>query len=128
MANKPKRIDLTPEELKALLKRVETVVSKEDYEKIKAMAETIEALSNLAGEKASTIKRLLKMLFGQTSETKKNVLGDPGDDQNDDEKNGQINTADESKPQDPEGPKKKKRPWSKRRICLHRGKKGHSES
>ena len=126
MANKPKRIHLTPEELKALLKRVETVVSKQDYEKIKAMAETIEALSNLAGEKASTIKRLLKMLFGQKSETKKNVLGDSDDDQNDDEKNGQINTADESK--SARSPKKKKRPWSKRRICLHRGKKGHSES
>ena len=104
MANKRKRIDLTPEELKTLLKRVETVVSKEDYEKIKAMAETIEALSNLAGEKASTIKRLLKMLFGQTSEKKKNVLGGSDDDRNDED-----DTPDESKPQDPEGPKKKRK-------------------
>ena len=85
MANKPKRIDLTPEELKTLLKRVKTVVSKEDYEKIKAMAETIEALSNLSGEKASTIKRLLKMLFGQTSEKKKNVLGGSDEDDTPDE-------------------------------------------
>jgi len=121
MANKPKRIDLTPEELKTLLKRVKTVVSKEDYEKIKAMAETIEALSNLAGEKASTIKRLLKMLFGQTSETKKNVLGNSDDDQNDDEKNAQINTADESKPQDPKDPPKKRKGHGRNGAAAYTG-------
>jgi len=86
MANKPKRIDLTPQDLRALLERAKATLSKEDYEKIKAMAETIEALSNVVDQKASAIKRLLKLLFGQKSEKKKNVLGNSDDGQSDDEK------------------------------------------
>jgi transposase len=109
MANKPKRIDLTPQDLRALLERAKATLSKEDYEKIKAMAETIEALSNVVDQKASAIKRLLKLLFGQKSEKKKNVLGNSDDGQSDDEKNGQDNTPDESKPQEEKDPPKKRK-------------------
>ncbi len=80
MANKPKRIDLSPEDLRILLERVKLAVSEEDYEKIKAMAETIEALSQVVDQKATSIKRLLKLLFGEKSEKKENVLNNSNND------------------------------------------------
>ncbi len=43
MPDKPRRIELKPEELKALLERIKPAVSDQDYEAIKAMANTIEA-------------------------------------------------------------------------------------
>jgi hypothetical protein len=71
----PKWIDLNPEEMDALLERVEAGSLKEgDYEIIKAMAETISVLSQSVDEKAASIKRLLRMLFGSSTEKSKNVL------------------------------------------------------
>ena len=102
MANKPKIIDLTPEDIQALLDRVKYTVSKEDYEKIKAMAETIETLSNVVDQKATSIKRLINLLFGQKSEKKENVLDDSDDDQGDGAK------PDEPKPEGGKKGKKKK--------------------
>lgn len=71
----PKRMDLSPEEMDALLERVaaETLIEG-DYEIIKAMAETIHVLSQSVDEKAASIKRLLRMLFGSPTEKAKNVL------------------------------------------------------
>ena len=40
MPDKPRRIDLTPEDIETLLERVKPVVSEQDYEAIKAMGET----------------------------------------------------------------------------------------
>ncbi len=102
MADNPKRIDLTPKDLKALLGRVKEALSEEDYEKIKAMAETIEALSQVVGQKATSIKRLLKLLFGQKSEKKKKVLDDSDDDQGGEEEP-------ESKPEDEKKPAGKRK-------------------
>jgi len=66
---KPKRIDLSQKELDALLKRAESGILKEgDYEIIKAMAETISILSHAVDEKSTSIKRLLKMIFGSSTE------------------------------------------------------------
>jgi transposase len=71
----PKRIDLNLEEVDALLERVAAGSLKEgDYEIIKAMAETIRILSQSVDDKAASIKRLLRMLFGATTEKAKNVL------------------------------------------------------
>ena len=53
MPDKPRRIDLSPEDLKALLERIKPVVSDQDYEAIKAMAETIEALNQVKDQKAA---------------------------------------------------------------------------
>ena len=47
MPDKPRRIDLSPEDLKALLERIKPVLSDQDYEAIKAMVETIEALNQV---------------------------------------------------------------------------------
>ncbi len=75
MASKPKIIDLTPEDIQALLDRVKYTVSKEDYEKIKAMAETIKALSNVVDQKATSIKRLINLLFWSKIREKRERIG-----------------------------------------------------
>lgn len=64
----PERIDLDLKQLDALLKRVKAVLPPEDYEIIKAMAETIHLLSRSVDQKATSIRRLLRMLFGATTE------------------------------------------------------------
>ena len=82
MPDKPRRIDLSPEDLKALLERIKPLVSDQDYEAIKAMAETIEALNQVKDQKAASIKRLLNLLFGQKSEKKNKVIPNSDDDDN----------------------------------------------
>jgi transposase len=75
MKKPPKRIDLDLEQVDALLKRVEAATLQDgDYEIIKAMVETIHLLSNAVDEKAASIRRLLRMLFGDKTEKLKNVL------------------------------------------------------
>ena len=80
MSNKPETIELNPEELKTLLERVKAAVSEEDYEIIKEMTEVLQAMSQVVDQKAASIKRLLKQLFGQKSEKKKDVLNESEND------------------------------------------------
>jgi transposase len=73
--NTPKRIDLTPEQLDALLKRVEAGTLQDgDYEIIKGMAETLSFLSQALENKNTSIKRLLKLIFGDSTEKTAKVL------------------------------------------------------
>jgi transposase len=73
--NKPKRIDLSQEDLDALIERVEAgTLLDNDREIIKAMAETISILSHAVDEKSASIKRLLKMIFGSRTEKTAAVL------------------------------------------------------
>lgn len=75
MTKKPERIDLSQEELDALLSRVESgSLAPGDYELIKAMAETIAYLSQAADKKSATIARLIRTLFGSKSEKTEDVL------------------------------------------------------
>ena len=60
----PKRIDLDLDQAQALLQRAKQALSDEDYKIIKAMVETIHLLSQSVDQKAASIRRLLKMLFG----------------------------------------------------------------
>ena len=72
---KPKRIDLTPQQLNALLKRVEAGTLQDgDYEIIKGMAETLSFLSQALDHKNTSIKRLLKLVFGDSTEKTAKVL------------------------------------------------------
>ena len=80
MTKKPERIDLTEEEIEALLERVERdCLQPGDYEVIKAMAETITFLSRAVDTKGFQLKRLLRALFGSTSEKSAAVFGDSSD-------------------------------------------------
>ena len=64
----PDRIDLDFEQVEALLQRAKEALSEEDYKIIKSMVETIHLLSQSVDQKAASIRRLLKMLFGDQSE------------------------------------------------------------
>ena len=71
----PKRIDLTTEQLDALLKRVEAGKLQDgDYEIIKGMAETLSFLNQALDNKNISIKRLLKLIFGERTEKTAKVL------------------------------------------------------
>jgi transposase len=71
---KPKQIDISPEELTALLKRAEAALEEGDYKLIKAMAEMIAYLSQMVDQKSASSKRLLQMLFGGDTEKTKKVI------------------------------------------------------
>lgn len=72
---KPERIALNLDQVDALLKRVETgSLQQGDYEIIKAMVETIHLLSQSVDQKATSIRRLLRMLFGDRTEKLKDVI------------------------------------------------------
>ena len=98
----PQRIDLNLEQVDELLKRVQTGRLQEgDYEIIKAMVETIELLSQCVDEKATSIQRLLRMLFGPRTEKLKNVIKDK--EKSDSSKSKQENTTDKSNKPKPKG-------------------------
>jgi transposase len=82
----PKWIDLSPEQMDTLLERVAAgALIEGDFEIIKAMAETIHVLSQSVDEKAASIKRLLRMLFGSCTEKARNVLKDVDEDKSESE-------------------------------------------
>jgi hypothetical protein len=71
----PERIDLDLDQVDALLKRVENGTLQDgDYQIIKAMVETIHLLSQSVDQKATSIRRLLRMLFGDRTEKLENVI------------------------------------------------------
>jgi transposase len=72
----PKRIDLDLLQADALRQRVATRSLKEaDYLIIEGMIETVIFLSQALEEKDVSIKRLMQMVFGISTESSKNVLG-----------------------------------------------------
>ncbi len=98
----PQRIDLNLEQVDELLKRVEAGCLQDgDYEIIKAMVQTIELLSQCVDEKATSIRRLLRMLFGPRTEKLKNVIKDK--EKSDSSKSKQENTTDKSNKPKPKG-------------------------
>ena len=73
---KPERLEISEEELTELLGRVESgELEPGDFETIKAMAETISFLSNVVDQKGVQLKRLLRALFGSSSEKRESLLG-----------------------------------------------------
>lgn len=73
--NTPKRIDISTKQLDELLKRVEAGTLQDgDYEIIKGMAETLSFLSQALDNKNTSIKRLLKLIFGDSTEKTSKVL------------------------------------------------------
>jgi len=65
----PPPIELSAEQLDALIERVKSrSLLEKDYETIAAMGETIHVLSHSVDEKAASVKRLLRMIFGASTE------------------------------------------------------------
>jgi transposase len=72
---KIKQINLTRKKTEEFLGRVKArTLAEEDYGLIEAMTETLECLSQALEEKNSSIKKLLRYLFGASTETAENVL------------------------------------------------------
>ncbi|MBT8331797.1 MAG: transposase, partial [Deltaproteobacteria bacterium] len=100
----PQRIDLNLEQVDALLKRVQSGCLQDgDYEIIKAMVETIELLSQCVDEKATSIRRLLRMLFGPRTEKLKNVIKDEQKEKSDSSKSKQQHLTDKNNKPKPKG-------------------------
>ena len=71
----PKLIELKPADVEALLIRVEKGALQEgDYEIIKSIVETLAYLSQAVDEKATAIKRLLRVIFGAKTETREKLF------------------------------------------------------
>ncbi len=96
--NKPKRIDLSQQELDALIERVEAgTLLDSDREIIKAMADTISILSHAVDEKSASIKRLLKMIFGSSTEKTDAVLKNKDEEKSSTEKNNDRKKSEKPK-------------------------------
>jgi hypothetical protein len=67
-------VEMTREELDALLQRNELLMSKEDYQKVKALVDTFLFMTQCLQRKNLSIKRLRKMLFGASTEKTSKVL------------------------------------------------------
>jgi len=67
----PKLIELKPADVEALLERVEKEALQEgDYEIIKGLIEAFVYLSQAVDDKATALKRLLRIIFGAKTETR----------------------------------------------------------
>ena len=76
-----KRIELSMDELASILQRAQTSpLDEKDCAKIQAVFETYRYLTELLEDKATTIARLRKLLFGSGSEKTRDVLKTTGDD------------------------------------------------
>lgn len=62
------RIEISGEEAQALLARVKNSLPDEDYQIIKGLIDTHLLLNQAVNEKSTSIKRLLKMIFGSKTE------------------------------------------------------------
>jgi transposase len=76
MASDIKRIDLDLKELETILDRArEGTLDEESYAKLKAALETLGYLTDLIGDKDTTIRRLRNIVFGPSTEKSSSVLG-----------------------------------------------------
>jgi transposase len=75
MPTKPTIIEMDADKLEDVLRRAEAALDEEDYSLLKAVVESYAYLAELVGEKATTIGRLRKMLFGASTEKTSAVIG-----------------------------------------------------
>lgn len=68
------RIDLNMKELQEYIERARLALGEDGYTKLKAALETLSYLTNLVGDKNTTIQRLQQIIFGASTETTSNVL------------------------------------------------------
>jgi transposase len=74
-----KRMEVSMQELEEILERAKTsALTDEDCAKLHKALETLEYLTNMVGDKDTTISKLRKILFGATTEKIRNILGREG--------------------------------------------------
>ena len=75
--DKPHRIEITAQEMEALIERAEQRgIVEQDYPVVVAVLRNYSTLGHVVQENAHTIVRLVKMLFGHRTEKAKEVLKD----------------------------------------------------
>lgn len=106
----PKRLDLTVEQLDALLDRAKAspLLTDEDRESLDSIGGTLKFLTQELQAKGTSINRLRKMLFGSTTEKTSQVVGEQKTASKDDEEQGTTN-APKTSAKDSDEKKKKKR-------------------
>ena len=73
--NRPRQMEVKPEQLRALVERAKAgALQPGDEEIIQAMAETILYLNEAVEDKRASIARLVRMLFGASTEKANNIL------------------------------------------------------
>lgn len=83
---RPKPLEVTRADIQALrdrAKRGELSVSAQDAELIESLAETVVVLSEAVEKKGTSIRRLLRLLFGSKTENKDRLFGKKKDDDDD---------------------------------------------
>lgn len=70
---KAKRLEISAEEAEALLDRVKSTMAEDDYQIIKGLIDTHRLLGQAVTEKAVSINRLLRMIFGDKTEKTRNI-------------------------------------------------------
>jgi transposase len=73
----PLPVELTCDEMDALLERLSGILATGDYEIIAGMVATLKTLKQAVDEKGLSVRRLLRMIFGAKTETAKNILPKP---------------------------------------------------
>src|SRR5271170_4841742 len=72
----PERIEVSVEEISAIVERTQTgALSAEDHAKLKAAIDTFALITAQLQTKDASIERLRHMIFGATTESTRNVLG-----------------------------------------------------
>ncbi len=104
----PKRINLTPEQIEALLGRMKAALSDGDYRIIKAIVDTYIFLHRILEQKTTSIKRLRQMIFGSKSEKTKDVLKDADNPETGNPSDSSDTNEDASKEEGGENKKKRK--------------------
>jgi hypothetical protein len=115
---RPQPLDLTRDDIKALrdrAKRGELSVSAEDAALIESLAETVVVWSEAVERKGTSLRRLLKLLFGSKTESRRRLFGKKHDDEPppaDPAGSGSSASGSQAKPR-PKG-------WAQRRGRLQR--------
>jgi transposase len=104
-----RRIDLDMKELETILERARTSLDEDAYNKLKAAIETLDYLTDLIGDKDTTINRLRQIIFGHSTEKTSSVFEtSPGATNSREEKTGKEDAGSPAKDMGQKEDKKQK--------------------
>jgi hypothetical protein len=109
MGGSPQSIDLNPEQAQALLDRIQSRrLDEADYRLLGSLVQTYLYLKSAFEQKSESIRRLLRMLFGASTESARNVLGEkaPDDEPNREEKPAESRPIPDGSPKAPKAKRK----------------------
>ncbi len=75
MRANPERVDMSQDEIEQLRQQAKNKLDTENYDRLNRLVGAYETLTDLIEDKNMSLKKLRKMLFGDTSEKTKDVIG-----------------------------------------------------